>query len=266
MILASSMLSNCWEFAARHPGILLVLLGVAGEVIFDWKEMKGRLAWAKRFSAIVLIAGLVLEFAEAAKSDRDVSAAIERAGNAEKEAGQANERAAIIESNNAALLMQIEQLKTRRITQLQFDKFINLLKDRPKHPVKVVVEKGHYEAETFAAEIRKMLDAAGYGTNDGSGIMTYDTLGHPDYIGDKTRDAPINFVFYDETPTNVIVWPHFKLIPEGGSSTYAYDSKDTSGAGFIMDAFRAIEITPSTETTSQFLKPGEWVIQVPKRF
>src|SRR5579859_1028671 len=103
MIAASSLLSNCWEFSTRHPGILLVLLGVAGEVIFDWKEMKGRMAWAKRLSALVLVAGLILEFSEAAKSDKEVSAAIERAGDAEREAGQANERTANTESNNLVL-------------------------------------------------------------------------------------------------------------------------------------------------------------------
>jgi len=74
MIFASSLLSNCWEFSTRHPGISLVLLGVAGEVVFDWKEMKGRLAWAKRLSALVLIAGLILEFSEAAKTDKLVAA------------------------------------------------------------------------------------------------------------------------------------------------------------------------------------------------
>jgi len=70
MIFASSLLSHCWQFATRHPGIVLVLLGVVGEVVFDWKEMKGKMAWAKRLSAIVLIAGLMLEFSEAAKSDK----------------------------------------------------------------------------------------------------------------------------------------------------------------------------------------------------
>lgn len=96
MILVSSLLFNCWEFSIRHPGILLVLLGVAGEVVFDWKEMKGRLAWAKRMSALILIAGLILEFSEAAKSDKDVSAAI-------KAAGQANERASTNELRVAEL-------------------------------------------------------------------------------------------------------------------------------------------------------------------
>lgn len=115
MNLAFSLLSNCWDFATRHPGILLVLLGVAGEIIFDWKDMKGRLAWAKRISALVLIAGLILEFSEAAKSDKDVAASIERAGNAEKEAEDAGLLAAKIGITNAQLSMRVEDLRSNNL-------------------------------------------------------------------------------------------------------------------------------------------------------
>jgi hypothetical protein len=110
MILAFALLSNCWDFATRHPGLLLVLLGVAGEVIFDWKEMKGKMAWAKRISAIVLISGLILEFYEAAKSDKVVAASIERAGNAEKAAKEAGLLVAKIGMTNVQLSFQIEEL------------------------------------------------------------------------------------------------------------------------------------------------------------
>jgi len=115
MILAFSLLSNCWEFATRHPGILLVLLGVAGEVIFDWKEMKGKMAWAKRLSAIILIAGLILEFYEAAKSDKVVAASIERAGNAERDAKEAGLLAAKIGVTNAQLSFQVEELRSNNL-------------------------------------------------------------------------------------------------------------------------------------------------------
>ena len=108
-------MSNCLDFATRHPGILLVLLGVAGEVIFDWNEMKGRLAWAKRFSAFILIVGLILEFYEAAKSDKEVSTTIERAGNAEKEAKQAGLLAAEIGITNAQLSLRVEELHSNNL-------------------------------------------------------------------------------------------------------------------------------------------------------
>src|SRR5258706_10997202 len=95
MILAATSLSLCFEFIARHPGLLLVLIGVAGEIIFDWKEMgHGRLAYAKRISAILLVVGLMMEFWEAAKSDKEIAAINLQATQAEKKADEAKEQAA----------------------------------------------------------------------------------------------------------------------------------------------------------------------------
>lgn len=119
MILALSLPSSGWDFATRHPGILLVLLGVAGEVIFDWNEMKGRLAWAKRISAFVLIVGLILEFYEAANSDKEVSASIERAGNAEKEAKQASLLATEMGTTNAQLSLRVEELRSNNLVNFK---------------------------------------------------------------------------------------------------------------------------------------------------
>jgi hypothetical protein len=171
MILASSLLFNCWEFSIRHPGIVLVLFGVAGEVIFDWKEMKGRLAWAKRISALVLIAGLILEFSEAAKSDKGVSAAIERAGIAEKEAGQANERAATNElavatltSSNLVLSIELEKLKQdRTITDEDKKKFIKLLASAPRGSFSICFEPNSgADVQNYANEIWGMFLDAGF--------------------------------------------------------------------------------------------------------
>jgi len=181
MIFASSLLFNCWEFASRHPGILLVLLGVAGEVIFDWKEMKGRLAWAKRLSALVLIAGLILEFSEAARSDEDVSAAIERAGIAEKEAGQANERAAEFDADRVTIAKEAEEirstnfvlqakvlelegkLKPRTITSEQRTNLIARLSSAPqKGKINVFASVLDAESMDFAEQIENVLTNAGF--------------------------------------------------------------------------------------------------------
>jgi hypothetical protein len=74
MTSVSSPFWYVWEFCKLHPGIVLVLFGVIGEVGCDWKEMGGRLARAKKLSAVLLIIGLVLEFWDAAKSDNEVRA------------------------------------------------------------------------------------------------------------------------------------------------------------------------------------------------
>jgi hypothetical protein len=167
MIFASSLLFNCWEFATRHPGILLVLFGVGGEVVFDWKDMKGRLAWAKRLSAIVLIAGLILEFSEAAKSDKEVSAAIERAGLAEQKAGEANDRAANTESNNLVLQSQLLKLeaktKWRTITPEDKKRFVDITQAISKFPVRVrMAANASSEVKSYAQKIREMLDDGGF--------------------------------------------------------------------------------------------------------
>lgn len=157
MIFASSLLFNCWEFATRHPGILLVLLGVAGEVVFDWKEMKGRLAWAKRLSALVLIAGLILEFSEAAKSDNEVA--------------DTKERTALVESNNLVLRSNVVALELkiqpRTITGIQREKFIKLLTDVPKCPIRIHCGNVDNETRNYANQLRGMLDAAGYNATNG---------------------------------------------------------------------------------------------------
>jgi hypothetical protein len=97
MILAASSLFACLQFIGRHPGLLLVLIGVAGEIACDWKEMDGRLARAKRISAILLVVGLMMEFWEAAKSDREIAAT--------------KERTALVESNNLVLQANVLELK-----------------------------------------------------------------------------------------------------------------------------------------------------------
>ena len=167
MIFASSLLFNCWEFASRHPGILLVLLGVAGEVVFDWKEMKGRLAWAKRMSALILIAGLILEFSEAAKSDKDVSAAMKAAGQTNERASTNELRVAELQSNNIVLETQLEKLRHPRIiTSEERERIIGFLSDChnvSKIRIEVIIGNNDRETERFAFQVRKVLDEAGYG-------------------------------------------------------------------------------------------------------
>jgi hypothetical protein len=108
----NAILLNCWNFSLRHPGLLLVLVGVAGEVYFEWKEEAWCKHWKKKVSALLLIFGLCLEFIEAAKSDKNVAASIENASNAEKEAKEANLLAAKVGTTNAQLSFKIEELRS----------------------------------------------------------------------------------------------------------------------------------------------------------
>jgi hypothetical protein len=57
--------------------------------------MSGRLARAGKISAILLMAGLAVEFIEAAKYDKELAETMERTAIAEKEAGRRQENAGL---------------------------------------------------------------------------------------------------------------------------------------------------------------------------
>jgi len=90
-------------FALKHPGIIGVLVAVAGEVYFDWKETIGKHARWKRFFMALLVVSLAYELYEAAETDKQAADAITLAGSA-------NERAANTESNNAVLQGIVREL------------------------------------------------------------------------------------------------------------------------------------------------------------
>lgn len=90
-----------------------MLIGVAGEIVCDWKEMDGRLASAKRLSAILLVVGLMIEFWEAAKSDEEIA-------KLSLQSAQLNKDAADARQQTAELQKQIERTKKMRVSDLSF--------------------------------------------------------------------------------------------------------------------------------------------------
>ena len=90
-------------FFLKHPGLIAVLVGVTGEVCFDWSEEKGPHKGWKRFFMILLVGGLAYELIEASWTDKE-------AADATKLAAYANERAALIESNNLVLRSNVDSL------------------------------------------------------------------------------------------------------------------------------------------------------------
>jgi hypothetical protein len=105
----SSLLLLVWEFCKRHPGILLVIIGVAGEGIELFVKLSDKIkntTRSRKFEIrldfigvvfwIVLIIGLVFEMSESGKIDRQL-------GDAETEASEAKKQVSITESNLAAL-------------------------------------------------------------------------------------------------------------------------------------------------------------------
>jgi hypothetical protein len=127
-----------------------------------------------------------MEFREAAKSDVEVarsnaiamtasneaSHASERAGVAEKQAGQARLTAANVESNNLELARQVSVLKAklqhRRINTEQVNAFMFLTQNAHKNPIRIVVISRGEEERTFASDLRHMFTSAGFSASPGA--------------------------------------------------------------------------------------------------
>ena len=142
-----------------------MLVAVIGEVVCDWKDMKGN-RW-KQFFGVLPIVGLAYELIEALSLDSEVS-------DAKTRAATANERASINELEVARLTKENLELKKRiqprTIISEDRTNFVNLLKDIPKMPIKVVVGMEDNETVNFAEKVRAMLDEAGFGDN-GEGVI-----------------------------------------------------------------------------------------------
>jgi len=114
-------------FCVEHPGVLIVVFAVAGEVICDWNRKKSLRERLKKFFGILLVAGLLLEIVEAVKADKQVAvanleakqaetnaaASYEHARVAEQKAGEANEHASTNELAAKQLEKQLNETKTQ---------------------------------------------------------------------------------------------------------------------------------------------------------
>jgi hypothetical protein len=279
-------------------GFKLVIIGVIGEVLAAivefisekffqkfFEKWKPRLRLIEIISVGVLIFGLAMEY-KGHKEETHILDLDNATLNAK--AGDAIERAANIESNNVALSLKVEELRSanitlelklqpRRITAQQRDKFIELLKDSPKCPVKIIVGREDDETETFARQIRETLDAAGYGTGKDDDITRLPYLSSASPIG-GVMDAPIEISFFgtNAEPINAesINWPGLKVIFDKTTKKVIVAAlpNDVNGVpGLIINAFGKIGINPGVESnaasTSSFdLKPGEWCIFIPQKF
>jgi hypothetical protein len=126
------------SFWKEHPGILMVVLGVAGEVVCDWNTEKTLKERLKKLFGILLVAGLLVEIIEAIKADRQI---------------------AVLKGQNLALE---EKLAFRRISKEQRDKFAFMMAGAPKDVVAVETCIGAgYESEQYASQIKDMLRDAG---------------------------------------------------------------------------------------------------------
>lgn len=273
VIVFKSARSFCWE----HPGILIVAFAVAGEVICDWNRKKNIKERLKKFFGILLVAGLLLEIAEAIESDKKASQAIlsaalaetnaaasyERAASAEKEAGQAIERAALVESNNIALRLQIQP---RTITLPQITNFMALTKFIGKIPIKIVIGTQGEDAENFAHQMRDMFTQAQFPIDSSAGFwgITRDSsIVISKGIDSTNKSFPVMFIFNDpKEPINTFV-KHSVLIYNG--LPFAPETSPKRVFEAIEWCFGEIGIELEWINKPDWVQPGEFEIYIPPK-
>jgi hypothetical protein len=171
ILLSAFLVSICLSdslraYTAKHPGLILVLVGVVGEVYFDWKEEKGPNAKWKRLFMALLVFGLVYELYEAADADKEAAFAAKKAADAQLLANN-------IATTNAELTLRIEELKRdnlileaqiqpRRIKPLQSISIQKDLADASKCKIELDVSAVDAEAKMFALQIKNVLSRCGY--------------------------------------------------------------------------------------------------------
>lgn len=63
---------NFLPFLKKHPGIALVIIGVAGEIALEWKKENGRRGHFLRFFGVLLLCGLLWEIFESIATDNQI--------------------------------------------------------------------------------------------------------------------------------------------------------------------------------------------------
>jgi hypothetical protein len=260
------------EFTKLHLGLVLVIVGVAGEgVEIIWKLLIRKrsekldlfLDSIGAFFWIVLVIGLALEIPDAARTDKE-------AAESNKLAGQANERAANTESNN--LVLQAK-LQPRIITPKNVEDFI-FLTERITKKIPITVHAASYGDDTmsFAFQIRDMLNKAKFLPDSANGGVKIDGVGNSEFtyrwrlIGD-TNEWPE--VFFHFGTTNGIV--NFTTSPEELINGFARPVTSEENSLLIYQAIKTCmdQIKIKTEWSiindPNAVAPGECEIYIPAK-
>jgi hypothetical protein len=167
LLLSCVLLSN-WsvvcKLAKEHPGLIGVLIAVAGEVFFDWREAKDKHARWKKFFMLLLVLSLAYELIEAREADRKTA--------------EANERSKQLESSNLVLRSNIEELKKANLElEAQFawrwcspeqgEKLQAILRQTPDEVVMLIVI-GDPETLRFAKQLSALFKNSGWRVSENS--------------------------------------------------------------------------------------------------
>jgi hypothetical protein len=166
-------------FVLAHPGLIAVLVGVSGEVFFDWKEEKGAHSALKKFFMALLVVGLTYELYEASESDK-------KAADAMKLAAKSELQAEILTAQNLKLQTDLAKLRQQRWLVFNDQAFANALKDSPKMDVQIWYPPHDPESGNLVnLELKDALQHAGWNITE---IRQFE----PAYDFDSESSTPIS--------------------------------------------------------------------------
>jgi hypothetical protein len=239
-------LETFWE-RTDFLGILLVVIGVAGESLLEFKTFpynptgfenlelflgKTKKVWEKYFTGLVAV-GVGIEMLATPMVLKESHKEIEGL-------------------RNANLELQAK-LQPRLITLQKEKQFISLCGDIPKMPIKVIIGAADNEAVNFAKEIRQALDDAGFSCTNG-GIISDQSLFLATKIGAHSASCDIILVKND---TNVVVnaggivfIPNGIWISNGIESFPTNNISQIAVVDVVASRFNSIGIKPAWVSTN----------------
>jgi hypothetical protein len=277
MLAFLSFFSSCGWLDIIATG--LVAVGVAGElwsflikIPFNptaFPALESKKKQIEKWSLVILCVGVFLEVIAVPKNLSEVA--------------NLNQQSVWLTQSNLLLAANVEGLRSnnivlaaelkrpaRRITPENKAKFIELLKNcTGKNPVRIFVGSEDKETTTYVAQVRKMLDDAGYGTGKEEGI-THVGGDFINEIDDTDIDSDMNLDFYGE-PMQDIHLNGCGFIENLKTKSYVLWTASSNICSIpvpaaIDRALQAIDINVTVRAGKYFLKPGEWGIFIPEKF
>jgi len=250
-----------WEFVSEF-GFIMVIVGVVGEgteLVVKWIERRKGKATAptkvrwllpvETLSFAILVVGLGMEFLGSHNAMRIADAQNVRLNGL---ASAANERAANTESNNLVLRSNVVALELkiqpRTITGIQQEKFIKLLTNVPKCPIRIHCGNVDNETKIYASQLRGMLDAAGYNASDG---VVFD-------LGNRVTTFHFSGVELDCVITNLQnISPPFPYMNDIEPATFKDVMKAFKEIGIdVMDGVYPLSQCYAKEVREELIKQG----------
>jgi hypothetical protein len=253
-------------FCRLHPGLVLVLMGVVGEVIeliadIIWEEQSRKLrlalkTWGLIFWAIVVF-GLLWEFREASKSDIEVKQL-----QSDIETGRSNNL--VLQAN--VLTLQLK-LQPRRIMPDQRTNFVFLSHFIPKLPIRILITQEGRDTEDFGVDLRETLTMAGFpmpANGRPFGIERSSALHFYRHISALVKPDPdLIFLNYYTGEGPHFVSNRVSMLQNGMAMPTDVETNYQSVFVALKECFEEIGFIVEFQSDTNLVKEGESMILIP---